>query len=225
MDYVLEHGGTEKVVGTPKAFIETAWRRYTKHSKNKAQEMQGAIVPIADTHSEHHPFLGAVVAGEYTATSLQQLRSHGFTVFYISYQGIVDAFAVVDIDASFDEDTTDVAMQAKVDVFGKLKAPEKAAIIEALVSSHKGEYASFFDSLEVSLNRRLVRISVATLHGRTIEVVTVADAIDFIEKYEEKQNVDGFVRYEVNVRYSNGDKITGEFEDKATAVVFLRGIR
>src|SRR5690242_18305664 len=37
--------------------------------------------------------------------------------------------------------------------------------------------------------------------------------------------LDGFVRYEVNVRYSNGDKITGEFEDKSTAVVFLRGIR
>src|ERR1700733_3295387 len=40
LDYVLEHGGTEDVVGIPKAFIETAWRRYTKHSKNKVQKMQ-----------------------------------------------------------------------------------------------------------------------------------------------------------------------------------------
>jgi hypothetical protein len=94
-----------------------------------------------------------------------------------------------------------------------------------LIATHKDEYAAFFDSLEVSLTRRLLRISIAALHGSTVEVVTVADAINFIEKYDEKQTVGGFVRYEVNVRYSNGDKITGEFEDKTTAVVFLRGIR
>lgn len=32
LDYVLERGGTPDHVGTPVAFIESAWRRYTKHS-------------------------------------------------------------------------------------------------------------------------------------------------------------------------------------------------
>ena len=36
LDYVLERGGSETRVGTPVGFIEVAWRRYTKHSKNKA---------------------------------------------------------------------------------------------------------------------------------------------------------------------------------------------
>src|SRR2546423_10453545 len=45
LDYVLERGGTPEKVGTPIAFIESAWRRYTKHSKNKAQESQGAVLP------------------------------------------------------------------------------------------------------------------------------------------------------------------------------------
>ena len=32
-------------------------------------------------------------------------------------------------------------------------------------------------------------------------------------------------RYEVGVRYSNGDEIRGQFKDKVTAVAFLRGMR
>ncbi len=46
LDYVIESGGTEEAIGVPKAFIEIAWRRYTKHSRNKAQEIQGAIIPL-----------------------------------------------------------------------------------------------------------------------------------------------------------------------------------
>lgn len=39
LDYVLERYGTDESTGTPVAFIEVAWRRYTKHSRNKAQEI------------------------------------------------------------------------------------------------------------------------------------------------------------------------------------------
>src|SRR4051794_37103918 len=41
LDYVFERGGTETVLGLPAAFIEIAWRRYAKHSRNKAQEVEG----------------------------------------------------------------------------------------------------------------------------------------------------------------------------------------
>jgi hypothetical protein len=53
LDYVFEQGGTEKKIGTPKAFIETAWRRYTKHSKNKAQEIEGAVGHLRARYSEY----------------------------------------------------------------------------------------------------------------------------------------------------------------------------
>src|SRR5256885_140332 len=39
LDFVLERGGTPAKIGVPAAFIETAWRKYTKHSRAKAQEM------------------------------------------------------------------------------------------------------------------------------------------------------------------------------------------
>ena len=75
LDYVLEQNGTPDRVGTPVAFIEVAWRMYTKHSRNKAQEIQGAILPLAEKFQWSSPFLGAVLAGEFTDGSLNQLRS------------------------------------------------------------------------------------------------------------------------------------------------------
>src|SRR4051812_12671125 len=50
LDFVLEKGGTDMVSGVPIAFIEVAWRRYTKHSKNKVQEIEGAILPLATNY-------------------------------------------------------------------------------------------------------------------------------------------------------------------------------
>src|SRR4051812_33111649 len=44
LDFVLERGGTADKRGIPAAFIETAWRSYTKHSRAKAQEIQGAVM-------------------------------------------------------------------------------------------------------------------------------------------------------------------------------------
>ena len=58
LDYVLERGGTEEKLGVPVAFIESAWRRYTKHSKNKVQEVEAAVMPVALTFSRHQPFCG-----------------------------------------------------------------------------------------------------------------------------------------------------------------------
>lgn len=113
LDYVLEAGGSEDTQGTPKAFIEIAYRRYTKHSRNKAQEIQGAITPLAETYSDHHPFLGVVLAGVFTSRSLAQLRSHNFGVLYFPFDSIVKAFKAVNIDAFFDEDTPDDNIQGK----------------------------------------------------------------------------------------------------------------
>src|SRR5437879_6156581 len=105
LDYVLERGGTPQKIGTPVAFVESAWRRYTKHSRNKAQEIQGAVLPIADKHHFSAPFMGCVLAGVYTAGALEQLRSVGFKVLYFPYESVVEAFNTVGVDVRFNEAT------------------------------------------------------------------------------------------------------------------------
>ena len=153
LDYVLESGGSDQVLGRPKAFIEIAYRRYTKHSRNKAQEIQGAIAPIAETYRDDHPFLGVVLAGVFTAGSIQQLRSHGFGVLYFPFKSIVAAFAKVGIDAHFDEDSTDRSVAAKVKAYQELSAAQRRKIIGALRRLHRADFETFFDELEVCLTR------------------------------------------------------------------------
>jgi hypothetical protein len=143
LDYVLEQGGSETAVGRPKAFIEIAYRRYTKHSRNKAQEMQGAILPLGDTYSGDHPFLGVVLAGVFTEPSVAQLRSFGFGVLYFPFDSIVQAFAEAGIDARFDERSADASVRKKVRAYERLSAAEQDAISHALQRIHQADFAHF----------------------------------------------------------------------------------
>lgn len=221
LDYVIEQGGTEELLGSPKAFLEIAWRRYTKHSRNKAQEIQGAIVPLAETYQEFHPFLGVVLAGVFTEGSLTQLRSHGFRVLYFPYESVIAAFATVGVDAAFDEETSDRELTRKVARLSSLSEPQKRRIAESLRQHQASELADFIAAIEISLNRRIIAVYVLPLFGQTYELPDPKTAIKFLTAYTENENSHQFVRYEINVRFNNGDEIRGQFQSKVTAIEFL----
>lgn len=183
LDYVLERGGTETAIGVPAAFIEIAWRRYTKHSRNKAQEIEGAIVPLADTYSHLHPFLGIVLAGVFTKGSIDQLRSRGFSLVHFSYESTLKAFSSVDIDASYDEDTPESAFRRKVVQFRRLSTTQLARVTSQLLQTEKAQIDRFFQELRRSLSRRVVGITVSVLHGQPREVPSIQYAIEYIERY------------------------------------------
>jgi hypothetical protein len=225
LDYVLESGGSDEQIGLPRAFIEIAWRRYTKHSRNKAQEIQGAILPLAERYSEYHPFLGVVLGGVFTDGSLNQLRSHGFTVLYFPYESIVAAFAPVGIDAAFDENTADSVLGKRVRQYGKLTPAQRERIATFLRNRHKADIDAFVSSLRITLTRKIAEVYVLPLHGTARTLGDVAEAIAFIESFDESKPGLTFARYEVGVRYTNGDEVRGQFKDKITAVAFLRGMR
>lgn len=225
LDYVLESGGNEEAIGVPKAFIEIAWRRYTKHSRNKAQEIQGAVIPLAEHHKNSHPFLGVILAGVFTEASLNQLRSHGFQILYFPYESVVAAFASVGIDARFDEYTPDSNVLRKVRQYQKLAAAKRDRLACILRDQHKSEFEQFTSALEKSLSREVEFAYVLPLHGRTLTFTDIAAAIAFIEAFDESSADEIFARYEVGVRYSNGDEVRGQFENKKRAIVFLGSLR
>lgn len=225
LDYVLESCGTEETIGIPKAFIEIAWRRYTKHSRNKAQEIQGAILPLAERYADAHPFLGVVLAGVFTENSLAQLRSQGFRVVYFPYESVVTAFAAEGIDAAFGEETSDSFLARRVKQCERLASRERKHIADALIERHEADVEAFLSALEVSLTRTIQSVYVLPLHGAPLTLGGVAEAIAFIERFDESKPEAPFARYEVGIRYSNGDEVRGQFKDKAAAVAFLRGVR
>jgi len=222
LDYVMERGGTEKELGSPVAFIETAWRRYTKHSRNKAQEIQGAVLPLLMTHRNAAPFAGAILAGVFTGDALKQLRSLGFSVLYFQYETVIEAFANMGIDARFGEDTPEADLRSKVAAWEDLSPSQREAIAEGLLDANQAEVEQFMAELEATVTRQVALVRIMSVHGLLVEKVSVEEAVAFIQEYREEPSSQPFARYEIEVLYNNQNKINGQFQDKASAVLFLR---
>jgi hypothetical protein len=222
LDFVLERGGTPDKAGIPVAFIESAWRRYTKHSRNKVQEIQGAVEPLVETYHKIGPFKGAILAGVFTEGALTQLRSLGFRVLYFPYDAVVNAFKKVGVDCSSDERTPERSFQQKIEAFKRLTASQRKKLATALTESQAAMIDHFIAALSTVVSRQIDRIIVLALHGKSQEVITIADAINFIESYNDPGRAIRVERFEIQVRYNNGDIVSGSFKDKEGAVEFLR---
>src|SRR5690606_14420375 len=114
LDFVIEKDGHDTEIGEPLAFIETAWRRHTKHSKNKAQEISGALEPLYDNYYLNAPFLGAVLVGDWTQPAINQLASRRFTVLYFPFDETCRAFKEGGFDIYYEEETPDEVVREKI---------------------------------------------------------------------------------------------------------------
>ena len=225
LDFVFERGGTDQKIGQPAAFIEIAWRRYTKHSKAKAQEIQGAILPLRETYRHLSPFIGVVIAGFFTKLALKQLRSVGSCVLRFPFSTLHEAFQRVSIDASCTEKTPDKEFSKKVRAIKSLSKKERIRLQESLLELNKNEVADFIDQLASALKRRIVSIRVLPLHGTATEWGTLDEAITFIQSYDEGARSHPVIGYEITVAYSNEDRITARLSDRLHALQFLQNYR
>lgn len=224
LDYVLERNGTEDQIGEPVAFIELAWRRYTKHSKNKAQEIAGAVNPIAERYAQGKPFKGAILSGDFTVSSLEQLQSEGFSVLYIPFKKIVGAFAEHGLDIYFDEHTGEAKILSAVRAWKRTPPETFEAVRNTLYSICDGEIAVFLKALRGAVNRRLKYVFVIPLYGRQMELKSIPEAIDFLKSLPTVQNEMPLRCVEIVVAYDDGTKIDCQFPDCSDAVAFLKGL-
>lgn len=224
LDYVFERDGTDRNIGAPVAFIEVAWRRYTKHSRNKAQEIQGAILPLAEKFRWSNPFLGTVLAGVFTEGSLEQLRSLGFHVLYFPYETLVESFARENIDVRFDETTPDGDFRKCVGLIESSPVSTMQKIKSYLVDANRQQIAQFMRSLQERIDRMVEKVVVVPLYGRASEFATIEDAIKFLDQHHIYEGSGEFRKYEVYVSFSNGDKVEGSFTAKQKVREFLQFI-
>jgi hypothetical protein len=221
LDFVLERGGDAYNLGVPVAFIETAWRRYTKHSKNKAQEIQGAVLPLLGKYGNVRPFAGVVLAGVFTAGSLDQLRSNGFAVVYVPFEVIVDVFRQFGIDLNYNEATPDEYLSAQIEAYERLKPADLEELAKALRDTVPEQFNGFFTGLGSAVLRRIKRVTVLPLHGEEATFEDVQEAIAMVRQYKGPDAPLPLVRFELMITYTNGDRIAAEFADSADAVSFL----
>lgn len=222
LDYVIESGGTNDTLGDPVGFIEVAWRRYTKHSRNKAQEIQGAILPLAEKYRWHNPFLGVVLAGEFTAGSIEQLTSLGFHTLYFPYATLVNAFAQAGFSIRFDEDTPDAAVQHQVDRLIAATDPQIEQVSQHLIHANQEQIDIFFKTLQTRFRRTVEKVVIIPLYGRVNEFGSIDGAMAFLDQHPIYEGSGTFRKYEVSVTFSNQEKIQGEFLTKQRVKEFLR---
>lgn len=224
LDFVMEKGGTEECVGRPIAFIECAWRRYTKHSRNKAQEIQGAIIPLRERYKNDNPFIGVVLAGVFTQDSIIQLESLGFSILFIPYETIIAAFKRVKICVRYDETTDESFFAAEIEKWNQLTPRQKNTIYRTIAKKSESEIHSFILSLENKLTREIIQIRLWTLYGTRFVFASLEAMEKFVQEHEpQKLVLEGteFCRYEAEIDYSNGDTIKMNFSDKDNILSFL----
>jgi hypothetical protein len=231
LDYVLERGGTDETRGIPVAFVESAWRRYTKHSKNKAQEIEAAVLPVALTFSRYQPFLGAVLAGEFTQNAIHQLESKGFAVLHVPYESILTAFRELGIDASSEDGmggTSEHEFRTKIAKWESLPQPQTTQrFLTKLHALHRAEIEGFKQRLEAAIARRVVSVRLTVLRGHSVECDDIESAIAYLieeeKTYRLREHGEPREAFEVQVRFNTGAKIEATFPKRAEAIAFLRG--
>ena len=221
LDFVIEINGTDNQTGRPVAFIESAWRRYTKHSKNKAQEIQGAILPIIELHHLSAPFYGVVLAGDFTKPALDQLRNNGFVVIYVPYKDVIAAFREIDFNIEFNEKTLDESYTSASEKLANLTISDKKKLRQALIRVSEQEVNQFMNTLRNCLERSIARITLIPLFGTKYEFESISDALSGLRTLDINKSNGEFQKFEIIIDYTNHDTIRATFQAEDLLKDFL----
>lgn len=222
LDIVIERNGSERAKGTIKAFIEMAWRRYKKHSKNKVQEISGAIIPLINTYAREMPFYAAILSGEFTENSIKQLESQGFYVLYFTYEEMCAVFESINVSIHWGEKTSEDYLQGIIDQMPEKNSSNYVALQTAFLTQQHEKLQGLTNALLISLNQKVTEIVMSPLHGTQNILYSINDALTYINTYDENNTVP-ILRYEITVKYNTGVEYTMKCPDKKMAIQFLNG--
>jgi len=220
LDIVIEANGTEEIMGHPKAFIEVAWRRYTKHSKNKVQEISGAIQPIIKAAGKDLPFYGAILSGNFSQNSINQLISEGFHVLHFTYCEMQEAFNTIGCNIIWEENSGRDYIQTLANQLASLTDDQRNIFMNNFIEIFKEKLHNFLILLNKRLTRTIEKITIQPTHGYTHTALTIEDAITFLNEYD-TNTIQPLLYYSVTVFYNTGEYFTNQCNDKAYALALL----
>lgn len=208
--------------GDPLAFVELCWRRYTKHSRNKAGEIEGSLLHLGESYKQSCSFLGAILVGDFTDGAIKQMQSRNIEVLHIPSSKLIDAFMIKKINLDYPYNALDDLKRDLIHSIDTLSIKDLQEIKQEFLSSISGDYQKFEKKLETALWRKVQSVIVVHLFGDQVIFNSVAKAIKGIESYSTSPRMGGFVRFELYIRFTNGDKIDGSFQERKDAIAFLK---
>jgi len=206
-DFVLELGGSQTQVGIPVAFIESFWRRGSRHSKDKARDDSGKLRPMRAAYPTAR-FLGVVAAGDFTAPARELVRGYEIDLLYVPKDKIIKAFGehglIIDYpDTAPEEDKQQIAAEFAAN----FTLESKQAIAESLIEL-MGRVAvdSYIDRVRSKLSALPQEIRFVLRHDSTpIVFESLADATAFLQNplFEMATPIESYL---YQVTYSDGSE-------------------
>lgn len=220
-DFVMELDGTDDQLGIPVAFIESFWRRGARHSRDKARDDCGKLVPMRDVHPTAR-FLGIVAGGDFTAPARQFVQQRGIDLFYIPKAKIVEAFSSVGLTMDYPDRLLEEDKARLAGAFNRALTPKRkqqaAQNLRALVG--EPSIQSYVDRVRAALGALPQEMRIlAQRNSDPVVFERIEDATQFLSqpKFDFSTPTETFV-YEIT--YSDGS----EFERAVATLDELKSL-
>ncbi len=152
---MLELHGTENEIGIPVAFVECFWRRGSRHSKDKARDDSGKLMPMRETYPTAR-FLGIVAAGDFTKPARDLIRSREIDLFYVPKDNIIiiKAFFYNGLIMDYPDNSTETEKWRIVTTFEKTFTSEKKEQVQHSLITQVGipTINSYVDRVRAALS-------------------------------------------------------------------------
>jgi hypothetical protein len=218
-DFVLELRGTKTQRGIPVAFVESFWRRGARHSKDKARDDSGKLMPMRQTYPTAR-FLGIVAAGDFTEPARELVRTRDIDLFYVPKDKIIRAFSENGIIMEYPDIASEPEKQAITSAFeASFNIDKGKAVAETLISLvGKAAVNSYVDRVRARLSALPQEIRFILRHESTPRVFrSLEEAADFLEQPDfQMDNPQSSYIYQVT--YSDGT----EFERDVSSIEGLK---
>lgn len=174
----------------PIILIESKYIRYKKHNRDKGSWICTAHPAIRRRYDSVRSSI-AVLAGNWSSTSLTMMRSYDINIFLIPFARICDLLAKHDINFNWDEKDRETAKDAW-NKYSALTVAQKSEIGVEMVNVVRDELETLVLSiLDETLEREVNRITIE-LHSnlgevKTYEFETIEQAIKFLNTVELKE--------------------------------------
>lgn len=206
-DFVLEFNGSDSQKGVPLAFFETFWRRGSRHSKDKARDDSGKLMPMRETYPTAR-VLGIISAGDFTRPAQELVRSRGIDLFYIPKSKICESWQNCGVEMDYDDSASEALKSSIADKADKALTPNKKEEMYQELVSLVGQ--SVFDSY---IQRIIAGVAALPIEykitpifiGKEVLFSKHSDARDFLRKTQSSTDLEAATPvYRYGVTYSDG---------------------
>lgn len=210
-DFVLELNGTDTKQGIPVAFFETFWRRGARHSKDKARDDSGKLLPMRDTYPTAR-VLGIISAGDFTGPAQELVKSRNIDLFYIPKTIILEAWKKAGIEMDYPDNAPESVKLKIVNNVEKLLTESKKIEIFKNLISILGEvvFSSYIQRIIAGIASVPIEYKITTiLKDKGISFSNYEDAKNYLKNTIEN-NIDiGYIEvtrlFEYKAIFSDGN--------------------